>query len=74
MITIFKIIGAIGIILICSGIITKKRKIQDIYYILGGICLEIYSISISDVIFMILQAVFIFTASYSFIKDRYKTK
>jgi len=48
MVDIFKIIGALGIILISIGIVVKRRKIQDIFYIFGGICLEIYSIYIGD--------------------------
>ena len=74
MIGIFEIIGALGIILISIGIITKKRKIQDIYYILGGICLEIYSISIDDLIFIILQIIFTLAAIYDFVKVQYMKK
>ncbi|MFN3966638.1 MAG: hypothetical protein ACK4JE_02935 [Endomicrobiia bacterium] len=69
-----KIIGALGIILISIGIITKKRKIQDIFYILGGICLEIYSIYIGDLIFIILQIIFTLTAIYDFIKIKFIQK
>lgn len=72
MIDIFKLIGALGIILISIGIINKQRKIQDIYYILGGICLEIYSIYISDLIFIILQIIFTLSAIYDFIKSKNK--
>ena len=68
MIDIFRIIGALGIILISIGIINKKRKSQDIYYILGGLCLEIYSIYIGDLIFIILQIIFTLAAIYDFVK------
>lgn len=34
--TIFKIIGAVGLLLISAGIITKKRKTQDLFYVMGG--------------------------------------
>lgn len=70
MLNIFKIIGASGLILISVGIITKKRKIQNLYYILGGICLEIYSIYLRDVIFIILQIVFTLAATYDLIFKR----
>lgn len=66
---IFKIIGALGLILICAGIVTKKRKTQDIYYILGGVCLEAYSIFLGDVVFIILQMVFTISAIYDFVKN-----
>jgi len=61
---IFKIIGAIGLLFISVGIITKERKNQDILYILGGVFLEIYSIYLGDWIFIILQIVFTFSAVY----------
>ena len=66
MIDIFKLIGGLGIILISIGIIIKRRKTQDVYYILGGICLEIYSIYINDLIFITLEAIFIIAAIYDF--------
>ncbi|MFA6307323.1 MAG: hypothetical protein WCS88_03635 [Patescibacteria group bacterium] len=65
---IFKIIGALGILLISIGIITKRRKSQDIYYILGGLCLEMYSIYIDDIIFIILQIIFTVAAIYDYLK------
>ncbi len=67
---IFKLIGALGIILISIGIVTKQRKNQDIFYILGGICLEIYSIYINDLIFIILEFIFIIAAVYDFNKEK----
>ncbi|MCD4704486.1 hypothetical protein K8R66_00215 [bacterium] len=71
---IFKIVGALGIVLISIGIIVKKRKNQNIYYILGGLCLEIYSIYIGDLIFIILQIIFILAAIYDSIKMKYNGK
>jgi hypothetical protein len=54
----FKTIGAIGLILISVGILNKNRKHQDVLYIIGGIGLEIYSLYLKDIIFIILQVVF----------------
>ncbi|MBT7007598.1 hypothetical protein HN958_03780 [Candidatus Falkowbacteria bacterium] len=70
--TLFKIIGAIGLVLISLGIITKKRKNQDILYIAGGLCLEAYSIYLGDIIFIILQIIFTVAAIYDLIKIRIK--
>ena len=70
----FKIIGALGVALISIGIIVKKRETQDIYYILGGVCLEIYSIYIGDLIFIILQIIFTVAAIYDFIKVKFFKK
>lgn len=66
----FKIIGAVGLVLISIGIITKKRLSQDVLYIFGGICLEIYSIIIGDLIFIILQLIFTISAVYDLIRLR----
>ena len=71
---IFKLIGALGVVLISIGIITKKRKVQDIYYIFGGLCLEAYSIYIGDLIFIILQIIFTLAAMYDFAKIQFFKK
>jgi len=74
LINIFYIIAIIGLLSIISGtlMISMKRKIRRRFIypllILGGICLEIYSIYINDLIFIILQGVFIITAIYGLIK------
>ena len=68
----FKIIGALGIILISIGILNKKRENQDIFYIMGGVCLGAYSIYINDLIFIILQTIFTFAAIYDYIKHKPK--
>lgn len=65
----FKIIGAIGLILISIGILVPNRKHQNILYILGGIGLEIYSIYIQDIIFIILQIIFVLAALYALLKE-----
>ena len=64
----YKFIGAAGLLLVALGIITKKRQKQDTLYILGGLCLEAYSISIKDTIFIVLQIIFTFAAVYDFVK------
>jgi len=52
--------------------ISMKKKIRRRYtyplLIIGGICLEIYSIYIQDPIFIILQGVFIISTIYGLIK------
>ena len=73
-INIFQIIAVMGLLSIISGtlMISHKKKIRRIYtyplLILGGIFLEIYSIYIKDLIFIILQGVFIISAIYGLIK------
>ena len=73
-INIFTIIAVIGLISIIVGtsLIASKRAIRKKYtyplLILGGVCLEIYSIHIGDLIFIILQGVFIISSIYGLIK------
>ncbi len=74
MVDIFKIIGVIGLVLIVIGVLIKKRKKEDLFYIFGGICLAIYSIYIKELIFIILQIVFTLAALYDFIKLKFIKK
>jgi hypothetical protein len=71
---IFKLIGAIGLLVISFGIINKERRTQDILYIIGGICLEIYSLYLGDVIFIILQIIFTVSAIYDLVKLKHLKK
>ncbi|MBI2548102.1 YgjV family protein [Candidatus Woesearchaeota archaeon] len=68
MLGLFKIIGALGIVFITLGILTKQRKMQDLYYIFGGVCLEVYSLLIGDIIFIILQIIFLCAVVYDIIR------
>ena len=74
MVNVFTLIGALGILLISIGIVVKKRKTQDIYYVLGGLCLEAYSIYTRDVIFIVLQIIFTLAAAYDFAKLQFVKK
>lgn len=63
---IYYLIAIIGLISISVGVIwgsIKKGKSYP-FLIIGGICLEIYSIHIKDTIFIILQAIFILSAIF----------
>jgi len=70
----YTIISIIGLILIIIGtsLISKKREIRRRYtyplLIIGGICLEIYSIYLGDKVFIILQGVFIISSIIGLIK------
>jgi lipid-A-disaccharide synthase-like uncharacterized protein len=76
MISLFRITGILGLlILICGALLisTKKKGIQrKIYllYLVGGILMLIYSLSIKDSIFIILQTLFIFSAIWGIIKTK----
>jgi len=64
----FKIVGVLGIILLSIGLLKKERKVQDIYYMLGGVFLAMYSLYIGDMIFIAVQIVFTIAAAYNFSK------
>ncbi len=74
MIIICKIIAILGVLSLALGtlLVSGKRKFRRRYtyplLIFGGACLEIYSIYLKDLIFIILQAVFIASAIYGLIK------
>ncbi len=70
----FKLIGILGLLLISSGVIITARKKEDILFILGGLCLAIYSVYIQDLIFIVLQVIFIASAVYNLIKTIKKEK
>ncbi len=70
----FQIIGGLGLISIIIGILNKKRKIQDILYIIGGLLLLTYSIYLKNIIFIILQSAFTLSALYDLIKISKKKK
>jgi hypothetical protein len=55
----FIIFGIIGLLIISFAIWLKNERKQDILFVVGGISLLIYSISIGNVIFIVLQVVFI---------------
>lgn len=59
-----KIIGAIGLILITSGVLYKNRLIQNYLFTTGGICLTIYSIYLKDPIFIPLEIIFTIAGIY----------
>ncbi len=51
-----------------SGKKEIRRKYTYPLLLLGGICLEIYSIYVGDIIFITLQAVYIIITVYGLIK------
>ena len=55
--------GIIGLILISYALWVKSEKKQDIIYVIGGVALLIYSIAIEDIVFIVLQIIFILSAS-----------
>lgn len=68
----YKVFGAIGLILITAGVVIKDRKKQNLAFIFGGIFLLSYSISIKDPIFIPLQIIFTLVAVRELMQHRKK--
>ena len=61
--------GIVGLILITIAI-WLKEKVQNVLFIVGGLGLLVYSASIENLIFIILQLVFIISAGVELFKKR----
>jgi lipid-A-disaccharide synthase-like uncharacterized protein len=62
------VFGIVGLLLISYGLWVKNERHQDVVFIFGGIALLAYSIYIQDIIFIVLQAVFLVSAAIELIK------
>ena len=70
MASIVEVIGAIGLMAITASVLLRKKKKQDELFIVGGVLLEIYSISIQNMIFIVLKLIFTLVAVYDFFSKR----
>jgi len=61
---IFRILGAIGLLFITYGVLTKKEVTRNIVFILGGLSLLSYSAYLKDPIFIPLQIIFTLASIY----------
>lgn len=68
-----RLLGIVGLLLITWGIFAKSEKQQDWIFVAGGACLLLYSIYLQDLIFIILQTVFILASLYEIHKLKRKT-
>lgn len=64
--------GIIGLLLISYSLWIKNEKRQDIVFIIGGLSLLVYSIFIEDIIFIVLQIIFIISAFVELMRLRKK--
>jgi len=64
------IFGIIGLLVISYAIWVRDEKRQNYYFILGGILLLSYSVYIGDWIFIVLQIIFILSASVEIFKGK----
>ncbi len=68
------IFGIIGLVLIIVAIFIEDNRKQAKVEFVGGIALLVYSISIHNVIFIILQACYILAAGYEILKSNKSIK
>lgn len=62
--------GVIGLIIISFAVWVKNERNQNILFVAGGILLLLYSMGIKNLIFSILQAVFVTSAFIEFLKKK----
>ncbi|MBI4117955.1 MAG: hypothetical protein HY455_00190 [Parcubacteria group bacterium] len=60
--------GIFGLLAVSCALWVRDEVKQNIVFIIGGISLLIYSVSIDEIIFVILQAVFIISATVELAK------
>jgi hypothetical protein len=60
----FKILGAFGLVFITLGVIEKNRIHQNVYFIIGGLLLEVYAVYLKDLIYIPLQLIFVAASIY----------
>ena len=64
------ILGVIGLLLVSYALWIKSEKRQNIAFIIGGLFLLGYSVDIRDTVFIVLQVIFILSASLELIRMR----
>lgn len=67
-------VGALGLFCISAGVLQSENvQRQDELFIVGGVGLLVYSVSLHDPIFIPLQIVFIFSSAYNLYKKSRKS-
>ena len=67
---IFTISVILGLVFVIIGLLQRKEFKEDVFFLIGGIFLIIYSIYLKNVIFILLQAAFILATIWELIKSK----
>lgn len=59
-----KLLGAAGLILITTGVVTKNAYMRNWLFAVGGVGLLLYSIYLKDPVFIPLQIIFTSASAY----------
>jgi lipid-A-disaccharide synthase-like uncharacterized protein len=65
---IFTIIGILGLTSITIELLQREERKEDIFFLIGGILMLVYSIYLKNTIFIVLQAIFSLSAIWELIK------
>lgn len=65
-----KALGIVGLGCICIGMLARHRTTRDILSVVGGSFLFAYSLYGGDIIFILLQAVFVGVTLFDYINTR----
>jgi len=66
----YQLIGAIGLVIITAGVLIEDNRKQSRYFVVGGLCLLVYSIHLKDPIFIPLQIIFTAASLYEIYKPK----
>ena len=67
---IFKIVAIVGLLILTCGILTKKDSQRNLFFLIGGIFLIVYSVYIKDIIIISLQIIFTLAVGYKIITKK----
>ncbi len=71
---VFKISGALGLGFITIGVLTKDRVRVNVYFIIGGCLLGVYSVYLRDMVFIPLQVIFVLASIFALYELKKKKK
>lgn len=64
------IIGIAGLVCITVGVLVRRNTVRNGLFVVGGCCMAAYSALIGNVIFLLLQMVFVLAAVYDAVTSR----
>jgi lipid-A-disaccharide synthase-like uncharacterized protein len=68
----YKLCGIIGLLLVTKAIFIRGHRHQSIVFAAGGLFLLVYSVSLGDTVFIVLQSIFILSSAYEWYVVRKK--
>ena len=69
----YKLFGIIGLLLVTKAIFIRGHRHQSMVFAAGGLFLLVYSASLGDTVFILLQTIFIISSVYEWYMVRKKS-